>query len=206
MSLLDTAHDAARSVESRPEIDTAAIEQLYRQLLVALGQDPDREGLRDTPRRAASWWQEFLGHDAGRLDTGFDHETCGEQYVAIRDITDWSLCEHHLLPFRVRAGIAYVPDRRVLGLSKLARIVSAHARRLQLQERLTAQIANAVAEVTCSSDVGVWIEGEHLCMSIRGVRAEAARTTTACLLGRLGTDHTLADRLRVAAFPRAGQP
>ena len=110
MSLLDTAHDAAHAVESRPEIDTAAIEQLYRQLLVALVQDPDREGLRDTPRRAASWWAEFLGNDAGRLDTGFDHETCGEQYVAIRDITDWSLCEHHLLPFRVRVSLAVVDE------------------------------------------------------------------------------------------------
>jgi GTP cyclohydrolase I len=198
MNLIDTV---GRPAERRPAVDVVSVEQLYRQLLVALGEDPDRDGLRDTPRRAAAWWSEFLGYDVGRLDTVFDHDLGGEQYVAIRDITDWSLCEHHLLPFRVRVGIAYVPDGRVLGLSKLARIVSAHARSLQLQERLTAQIAHAVAEATGSPDVGVWVDGEHLCMSIRGVRAETARTTTGCLLGRLRNDHALADRLRVTAHP-----
>jgi GTP cyclohydrolase I len=180
-------------------VDIDAVETLYRQLIVALGEDPDREGLRDTPRRAASWWREFLEHDPGRVDTAFEQPPGGEQFVIVHGIGTWSLCEHHLLPFRIRATIGYLPAGRVLGLSKLARVTAEHAHRLQLQERLTADIAGALRRLTGSEDVGVIVHGEHLCMSMRGVRAEAARTITISLTGRLRTDATLTASLHTAA-------
>lgn len=179
----------------RRPIDHAAVEAHIRQLLVLLGENPGREGLRDTPRRVAAWWKEFLDYAPGRVATAFEHDIRGEQYVLVRELSAWSLCEHHLLPFHVRAAIAIIPNGQVLGLSKFGRILQMHAHRLQLQERLTTQVAATVAESCGSPDVGVWMTGEHLCMSMRGVQAETARTDTACLLGRLRTDVALADRL-----------
>ncbi|MEV4116777.1 GTP cyclohydrolase I [Nonomuraea sp. NPDC049695] len=186
------------TLPARPPLDTAAIEAHTRQLLILLGEDPDRDGLRDTPRRVAAWWHEFLNYDAGRTDSLFDHQSHGEEYVIVRGLTTWSLCEHHLLPFRITAAIAVIPDGHILGLSKYGRIVHQHAHRLQLQEQLTAQVAHAVAEACHTGDVGVWMTGEHLCMSMRGVRADGARTDTECLLGRLRTDPALADRVTAA--------
>ncbi|GAT68864.1 GTP cyclohydrolase I type 1 [Planomonospora sphaerica] len=182
----------------RPPVDLAAVEAHTRHLLVLLGEDPDREGLQETPRRVAAWWREFLDYDPGRIATVFGHEARGEQYVLVRGLTAWSLCEHHLLPFRVEAAVAVIPHGQVLGLSKLGRILQLHAHRLQLQERLTSQVAATVAEVCGSADVGVWMTGEHLCMSMRGVRDDGARTDTLCLLGRLRTDTALAERLHTA--------
>lgn len=183
----------------RPPINVAALEAHTRQLLVLLGEDPDHDDLRDTPRRVAAWWRDFLEYDPGHTGSVFAHQAHGEQYVLVRGLSAWSLCEHHLLPFRVTAAIAVIPAGRVLGLSKFGRIVHGYAHRLQVQERLTAQVAHAVAEVTGNDDVGVWMTGEHLCMSMRGVRAEGARTDSVCLLGRLRTDHALTSRLSVAA-------
>ncbi|MFI6883746.1 GTP cyclohydrolase I [Streptosporangium canum] len=191
-------HTGQVSTPARRPIDIAAVQEHTRQLLVLLGEDPDREGLRDTPRRVAAWWGEFLEYDPGQVATVFGHEVRGEQYVIVRDLSAWSLCEHHLLPFRVRAAIAVIPDGQVMGLSKFGRIVQKYAHQLQLQERLTAQVAAAVAEISASGDVGVWMTGEHLCMSMRGVQAEDARTDTVCLLGRLRTDQALTDRLHTA--------
>ena len=184
----------------RSRVDVDAVADLYRQLLLALGEDPDREGLADTPRRVAAWWREFLEHDPGRTDTAFTHVDSGEQFVLVRGIRTWSLCEHHLLPFRVTVAVGYVPAGRVVGLSKFARITADHAHHLQLQERLTRDIARAVADVTGSADVAVLADGEHLCMSMRGVRVDTARTTTSCLLGRLHSDPALTARLYAAVY------
>jgi GTP cyclohydrolase I len=120
---------------SRPQrVDTVRVAELYRQLLIELGEDPGREGLLGTPSRVAAWWSEFLGYDPGVTATVFDYEPgCGNHLVVVGGLTVWSLCEHHLLPMRLTVAIGYLPSGQVLGLSKFARIVRAHAHRLQLQ-------------------------------------------------------------------------
>ncbi|MER5615385.1 GTP cyclohydrolase I FolE [Streptomyces sp. NPDC002215] len=162
----------------RPRVDVEQVAGLYRQLLLAVGEDPEREGLRGTPERVARWWQEFFDHDPGRTDTIFQEElSAGTDRIVIgRGIVAWSLCEHHLIPMRLVLTIGYRPCGSVLGLSKFARIVSAHTHRLQLQERIVDGVAADVAKATGSADVGVVADGEHLCMSMRGVRQDQART------------------------------
>jgi GTP cyclohydrolase I len=180
-------------------VDVARVEVLYRELLQALGEDPDRDGLKDTPRRVAAWWSEFLNYDPGRTTTCFEHQQVdagGEELVVVSGIGLWSLCEHHLLPMRLTAAVGYRPAGQVLGLSKFARIASAHAHRLQLQERIVDGIAAAVIEAAGTKDVGVFATGEHLCMSMRGVKDDGARTTTLRLHGRLAEDAALAQWLR----------
>jgi len=185
--------------ERPTSVDVDEVQTIVRALLVALGQNPDREGLRETPARVARFWSEFLDHDPGDTGTTFEHTMAGDQYVLVGGIRTWSMCEHHLLPFSAEVSIGYLPAGRVLGLSKLARVVLQFAHRLQLQEQLTSQVAQEVARLTGSPDVGVWTVGEHLCMSVRGVREHSARTVADCLLGRLGTDARLAERLRAGA-------
>jgi GTP cyclohydrolase I len=182
---------------SRPQrVDTVRVAELYRQLLIELGEDPGREGLLGTPSRVAAWWSEFLGYDPGVTATVFDYEPgCGNHLVVVGGLTVWSLCEHHLLPMRLTVAIGYLPSGQVLGLSKFARIIRAHAHRLQLQERFTDGVAEDVIAATGSGDVGVVAEGEHLCMSMRGVREQQARTTSTRLAGRLGEEPDLASQL-----------
>ncbi|MEE2050840.1 MULTISPECIES: GTP cyclohydrolase I [Nocardiopsis] len=151
------------------------LESVARQLLVEIGEDPDRSGLEDTPRRFARWWREFSNYQAGRVETHFPLRTDG-QIVMISDITVWSLCEHHLLPFSCVLTIAYKPGDHVLGLSKFARIAHRHAHRLQVQERLVRDIAEDIAKVTETDDVAVIGRGEHLCMTMRGIRTPALMT------------------------------
>ncbi|MCE3245499.1 MAG: cyclohydrolase FolE [Arthrobacter sp.] len=150
-------------------IDRAAVAELTRQLLIHLGQEPDREGLRDTPRRVADAWVEFLEYDPGSLDTTFE-AVAVDQLVVIRGIPLVSMCEHHLMPFRCQVAIGYLTGDRVLGLSKLGRIATLHAHKLQLQERLVRDIADDVSERAGTEHVAVLARGEHLCMSARGVR------------------------------------
>ncbi|MFI5954668.1 GTP cyclohydrolase I [Cryptosporangium sp. NPDC051539] len=160
-------------------IDTTAVEpleELARQLLRELGEDPERDGLRDTPSRYARWWREFIDYSPGSLDTTFDLVRTS-QTVVVSDITVWSLCEHHLLPFNCVLTIAYRPRERILGLSKFARIAHKHAHRLQVQERLVTGIAEEVEELTGSGDVAVIGRGEHLCMTMRGIRTGALMTS-----------------------------
>lgn len=143
-----------------------------RSLLWALGDDPDREGLRDTPRRVAQFYRELMVHDAGRTDTAFESiET--DQMVVVSGMRVWSLCEHHLLPFWCDVTVGYITDARVLGLSKFARIAHAHAHALQVQERLVAGIAADVRQACATDNVAVVARGEHLCMTMRGVRTPA---------------------------------
>jgi GTP cyclohydrolase I len=153
------------------------LEEIARRLLVEIGEDPDRDGLKETPARFARWWREFSGYDAGDATTRFPMSTSG-QLVIVSDIQVWSLCEHHLLPFSCSVTIAYKPLGDVLGLSKFARIAHRHAHRLQVQERLVQDIADEVGRVTGSPDVAVVARGEHLCMSMRGIRTPARMTSS----------------------------
>jgi GTP cyclohydrolase IA len=176
-------------------IDVMEVQRLYRELLLALGQDADREGLCNTPRRVATFWQDFLSYEPGYVDTLFVEEHGSQQFVLVTGIETWSMCEHHLLPIHLRVDIGYVPAGAVLGLSKLVRITEMYARGLQLQERLVEQVANELTKVTGSEDVAVVAAGHHLCMSMRGVRAADARTLTQSLRGRFLHDPHLAAQL-----------
>jgi GTP cyclohydrolase I len=192
------------SAPPEPDIDTDAVEDLYRQLLKALGQDPGSAELRDTPRRAAAFWLEFLNPGRQESWTCFPYSQSAGDLVAVSGIEAWTVCQHHLLPFHITAAAAYAPDGKVVGLSKIARIVAFHAGRLQVQETLTQQVARSLQEATASPAVGVWVRGEHLCMMMRGARAGGTRTVTHTLLGSAGTDPHLEQRMYAATHPPAG--
>jgi GTP cyclohydrolase IA len=172
---------------ARGELDPAGAEKAVEDLLRALGYDLADESLRDTPRRVAAAYAELLEPRGFGLTT-FPNEEGYDELVVARDIPFSSLCEHHLLPFIGVAHVAYLPGDRILGLSKLARVVELFARRLQVQERLTKQIATWLQEHLSPKGVGVVLEAEHMCMSIRGVRAPGARTVTSALHGGLRDD------------------
>jgi len=168
-------------------VDTDRIEHAVREILIAIGEDPDRDGLKRTPGRVARMYEEIAG---GKCDDPRRHlvvtfEANHDEMVMVRDIALFSICEHHLVPFHGKAHVAYIPgeDGRITGLSKLARLVEGYARRPQVQERLTTQIADAVAEVLQPLGVFVVIEAEHLCMSMRGVRKPGSTTVTSAVRG-----------------------
>jgi GTP cyclohydrolase I len=160
--------------------------ELVREVLVDIGEDPEREGLRKTPDRVARAL-EFLtkgyDEDPARLmgDALFTEEY--SEMIIVRDIDFFSLCEHHLIPFHGKAHVAYVPDRHIVGISKLARLVECFARRLQVQERMTSQIAQTLLEVLKPAGVGVVIRAEHMCMRMRGVEKPNSQVVTSALLG-----------------------
>ncbi|WP_394620200.1 GTP cyclohydrolase I [Lentzea sp. JNUCC 0626] len=160
------------------ELTEDPLVDLARQLLKEIGEDPDRDGLRDTPQRFARWWREFIDYEPGVVETLFESTTTG-QLVIVSDIQVWSLCEHHLLPFNCSVTIAYRPVGELLGLSKFARVAHRHAHKLQVQERLVADIASDITRITGAPDVAVIARGEHLCMTMRGIRASALMTSTA---------------------------
>lgn len=167
-------------------IDQESIQQAIRQLLKAVGEDPDRQGLVDTPRRIAEMYDELL--DGYRMDpiellNGALFEVKYDEMVVVRDIEFYSLCEHHMLPFLGRAHFAYLPRDRVIGLSKIPRIVDMFARRLQVQERMTRQIAEFFDELLHPHGVAVVVEGLHLCATMRGVKKHDVRMTTSTMLG-----------------------
>jgi GTP cyclohydrolase I len=200
----DEAFDASRPAGAGG--DLAEYEQLVQRQLELLGEDPSREGLLKTPLRVAkamSWLTRGYGmtaHDAIG-DALFEEDADG--MVMVRDIELYSLCEHHMLPFYGRAHIAYIPDGRVVGLSKLARIVDVFARRLQVQERMTQQIAQALDEVLAPKGVGVVVEAAHMCMAMRGVEKQNSKTITSALIGSFRTDaKTREEFLRLAHAPR----
>ncbi len=179
--------------------DTEGVRRAVHDLLVAIGEDPQRDGLRDTPERMARAYAEMfsgLGQDPGaHVERVFD--VGHEEMVLVRDIPMYSVCEHHLLPFHGVAHVAYIPgeDRRVTGLSKLARLVDGYARRPQVQERLTAQIADTMVERLGVLGVLVVVEAEHLCMSMRGVRKPGANTVTSAVRGQLRNAATRAEAM-----------
>lgn len=165
-------------------MDTVRIEKAIREILIAIGEDPDREGLVETPNRVARMYEEIYGglHDDPKKYIKIFTEEGNDEMVIVRDIPLYSVCEHHLLPFVGRAHIAYIPKNgRVLGLSKLARIVNSFARRPQLQERLTAGIADFIMQELDPLGVAVVINAEHLCMTMRGIRAAGSQTQTSAL-------------------------
>lgn len=172
-------------------IDQERIREAVTMLIEAIGEDPTREGLVETPRRIAEMYQEIfagLEEDVGKhLEVVFTEEH--DDIVLVRDITFHSMCEHHFLPFFGKVHIAYIPaGGRVTGLSKLARVVEGFARRPQMQERLTSQIADLLMEKLEPEGVAVVIEAEHLCMSMRGVRKPGSQTVTSAVRGRFRTD------------------
>lgn len=173
-------------------VDRARIEAAVSELLEAIGEDPEREGLAETPRRVAAMYEELfagLHDDPGRHLTvtfGADHD----EMVMVRDIPFASVCEHHLTPFIGRAHVAYIPSRdgRITGLSKLARLVEGYARRLQVQERMTSQVADTIEAVLEPRGVLVVVEAEHLCMSMRGVKKPGTLTVTSAVRGMFRTN------------------
>jgi GTP cyclohydrolase I len=189
----ETALDAALPVPGPPAaaIDTSRVADLISQLLVELGEDPAREGLNGTPDRVAAWWNDFLSPDGAAMATCFTEPQLSDQLVIVGGMSVWSLCEHHMLPMNLQVTAGYVPDGEVVGLSKLGRIAQYVAGRLQIQERFTRQIAEHLTGVIGHGDVAVAVRGAHLCMSMRGVRMEDARTTTVHTGGRFGNDPVL---------------
>jgi GTP cyclohydrolase I len=157
-----------------------------RTILEALGEDPDRQGLKNTPQRvetALRWLTSGYGMSVKEVVGDAVFAESHKAMILVRDIEIYSLCEHHMLPFFGRAHVAYIPDGRIVGLSKIPRIVEVFARRLQLQERLTDQVADAVMEVLTPQGVGVVIEAAHLCMMMRGVEKQNSRTVTSAVRG-----------------------
>jgi len=153
------------------------LEALGRRLLVAIGEDPEREGLRDTPARWARWWGEFIDYQPGKVETAFQSVSV-DQMVVVSGMRVWSLCEHHLLPFWCDVSIGYLAGERVLGLSKFARVAHHHAHRLQVQERLVQGIAETVQDLAATKNVAVIAHGEHLCMTMRGIKTQGVMTSS----------------------------
>ncbi len=172
-------------------MDKERIENAVREILIAIGEDPDREGLVETPKRVANMYAEVfsgLENDPKQFLKVFSEED-NDEMVVVRDIPLYSMCEHHLLPFVGKAHIVYIPaDGKVIGLSKLARIVDNFARRPQIQERLTSQIADFLNDNLHPKGVAVIVEAEHLCMTMRGARAAGAKTRTSALRGVIRSD------------------
>lgn len=175
---------------SKPSVDLESIQTAVRTILKAVGEDPNRDGLLDTPRRVAKMYAEMfegLHLDPGRhLDVTFEESY--DEIVLVRDIEFTSMCEHHLLPFRGIAHVAYIPNGRVTGLSKLARVVEEVSRRPQVQERMTQTVADLVESRLGSSAVAVVVKAEHSCMSIRGIRKPGSMTVTSSMRGAFRSD------------------
>lgn len=158
-------------------VDFDKLKQIGRELLIAIGEDPDRDGLKDTPERYAKWWREFMDYEAGKIETSFSLDQ-NDEMISVTGMEVWSLCEHHLLPFKATIAIGYIPADKVLGLSKFARIAHKHAHKPQVQERLVQDIANQVAAITGSQDIAVVADGEHSCMTMRGIRTSGSMRTS----------------------------
>ncbi len=192
--------------ESIPDFDHERARAAVRELLIAIGEDPDREGLRDTPARVARAYQELfagmrLSPDevlATTFDAGHD------ELILVRDIELWSMCEHHLVPFTGVAHVAYIPHEngQVTGLSKLARLVDLYAKRPQVQERLTTQVADALMRILEARGALVVIEAEHLCMTMRGVRKPGSKTITSAVRGSLHNAATRAEAMSLITARR----
>jgi GTP cyclohydrolase I len=186
-------HEAAQLIEAQ-NIDRQVIEQAMGQILTAFGEDISREGLVQTPQRVARMFEELTQgyrEDPLVLLNNAVFSIDQNDLVVVRDIEFYSLCEHHLLPFMGSVHVAYIPDGKIIGLSKIPRVVDMFARRLQVQERLTRQVAEFLNEVLHPQGIAVAVEAMHLCSMMRGVRKQEARTTTTCMLGRYDQERNL---------------
>jgi GTP cyclohydrolase IA len=203
--LTDHVHNAPKPVDPRPSRDEA--EAAVRTLIAYIGDDPDREGVRDTPKRVVGAYEElYRGYresPAETLDRTFSETGQYDDLVLVRDIGFNSACEHHMMPFVGKAHVAYMPIDKVVGLSKLARLVDVYARRLQTQEHMNAQIATAIEEILKPRGVAVMIEAEHTCMSLRGVEKAGALTVTTQFRGAFRDDTN--EQLRFISLLRSGQ-
>jgi GTP cyclohydrolase I len=174
-----------------PTAGTESIADLVRKMIVLLGENPDREGLRRTPERfekALRFLTSGYRQDPDKLLNGAMFSVCYDEMVVVKDMEVYSLCEHHLLPFFGRCHVAYIPSKKVVGLSKIARLVNMFARRLQIQERLTSQIAEAIQEHLNPQGVGVIVEARHLCMVMRGVEKQNSMATTSAIISKRETN------------------
>lgn len=186
MNTIEDADDDAAQFLGNNRIDYSGVEAAIEKLLSAVGEDPRREGLRNTPDRVARMYAELLAGyqvDPVHLVNGALFEETYDEMVIVRDIEFYSLCEHHLLPFLGRAHVAYFPNGKVIGLSKIPRIVDMFARRLQVQERMTREIAEFIQNLLHPHGVAVVVEGLHLCATMRGVKKHDARMTTSAMFG-----------------------
>jgi GTP cyclohydrolase I len=186
------ADKSGDSIIETPEIDlpetaeSGSIPELVRKMFVEVGEDPNREGLQQTPERfekAFRFLTSGYDQDPAKILNGAMFSVCYDEMVVVKDIEFFSLCEHHLLPFFGKCHVAYLPNKRVIGLSKVARLVNMFARRLQIQERLTSQIAAAIQDKISPEGVGVIIEARHLCMQMRGVEKQHGQAVTSAMLG-----------------------
>ena len=186
MSETDFDDDQLFNNPYEDSIDQPAVQEAISRILKAIGENPEREGLKRTPKRMARMYGELLSGyhmDAQAIVNGAIFEVKYDEMVLVRDIEFYSLCEHHMLPFLGRVHVAYIPDGKVLGISKIPRVVDLYANRLQLQERMTRQIADFLRDLLQPQGVGVVVEALHLCMSMRGVRKHDARMTTSAMHG-----------------------
>ena len=185
-------------------MENTKIEDLTAQLLKEIGEDPSREGLLKTPSRVSKAWSFFSGgykQDLSKIINNAIFNEDSKDMVVVRDVEFFSLCEHHLLPFFGKAHVAYIPDGRVIGLSKIPRIIDMFARRLQVQERLTRQIAETVKEVLDPVCVAVIMEGQHMCMQMRGVEKQNSLATTSSMLGKFReSDRTRSEFLSIISL------
>lgn len=206
--MYDYMNDNSIPIESRENMDLPKIETAVRMILEAIGEDPDREGLLETPQRVARMYAEvFSGlHRDISKDVKVFTETGNDEMILIGDIPFYSMCEHHLLPFHGKAHVVYIPrDGKILGLSKVARIVDTLSRKPQLQERLTSEIADQIIKAVDAAAVCVVIEAEHLCMTMRGIRKPGSHTVTSAMRGGCRTDaRTRNEALALINRPRTG--
>lgn len=171
-----------------PRLRQTPMEESFKHIIQSIGEDTSREGLRDTPQRAANAFRYLTKgyhEDLNEIINGALFESDMSEMVIVKDIEMYSMCEHHLLPFLGKCHIGYLPNQKVLGLSKIARIVDYFARRLQIQERLTSEIAHCIADITDARGVAVVMEAKHLCMMMRGVEKQNSIMTTSVLLGEM---------------------
>lgn len=200
--------DATLEPDWQEKIDAVAIEAATQQILKAVGEDPQRDGLQKTPQRVARMYAELLSGyqtDPVAVVNGAIFDVQYDEMVIVRDIEFYSLCEHHILPFMGRAHVAYIPNGKVLGLSKIPRIVDMYARRLQVQERMTRQIADILRDLLQPQGVAVVVEAMHLCSMMRGVKKHDARMTTSAMHGafraNLATRQEFLDNISRGASP-----
>lgn len=205
--MYDYENDFQIPEESRKNMDLKAVENAVREILVAIGEDPEREGLKDTPKRVARMYAEvFSGlHRDISKDIKIFNETGNDEMILIGDIPFYSMCEHHLLPFHGKCHVVYIPSEgKILGLSKVARIVDTLSRKPQIQERLTSEIADTIVNAVGAKAVCVVIEAEHLCMTMRGIRKPGSKTVTSAMRGGCRNDaRTRNEALSLINRPRS---
>jgi GTP cyclohydrolase IA len=186
---------------------TESVASLVRKMIALIGEDPEREGLKKTPERyekALKFLTSGYHQNVDHLLNGATFSVCYDEMVVVKDIEFFSLCEHHLLPFFGKAHVAYLPSKKVIGLSKVARLVNMYARRLQIQERMTSQIARALEEKIAPQGVGVIIEARHLCMQMRGVEKQHGQAVTSAMLGAFRENKQTRDEFLALVGKKSG--